>query len=114
MVTAWEISQVYTFGLFLRMIAKMYDRSSIFKAAQKPRYESCIQGKLCSFIFNLVLCLLLRFLYVRENKKRDRMLEGKTAEEIAAMKAESNLQGFENVTDGQNISCNSLHIVIFS
>jgi hypothetical protein len=30
------------------------------------------------------------------------------------MKAESNLQGFENVTDGQNISCNSLHIVIFS
>ena len=85
-----------------------------FKAAQKPRYESGIQGMLCSFIFNLVLCLLLRFLYVREYKKSDRMLEGKTAEEIAAMKAESNLQGFENVTDGQNISCNSLHIVIFS
>jgi hypothetical protein len=50
---------------------------------------------------------------VREYKKSDRMLEGKTAEEIAAMKVESNLQGFENVTDEQNVCCNSLHTVIF-
>jgi hypothetical protein len=85
-----------------------------FKAAQKPRYESSIQGMLWSFMFNLVLCLLLRFLYVRENKKRGRMLEGKSVEEVAVMKAESNLQGFENVTDRQNVCCNSLHIVIFS
>jgi hypothetical protein len=50
---------------------------------------------------------------MREYKKSDRMLEGKTAEEIAAMKVESNLQGFENVTDEQNVCCNSLHTVIF-
>jgi hypothetical protein len=50
---------------------------------------------------------------VRENKKRDIMLEGKTAKEITVMKAKSNLQGFENVTGGQNVGCNSLHLVIF-
>ena len=49
---------------------------------------------------------------MRENKKRDIMLEGKTAKEIAVMKAESNLQGLENVTGGQNVGCNSLHLVI--
>jgi hypothetical protein len=86
--------QVYMFELFRRLIAKLYDRSSAFQGC--PKASLCgIQGMLCSFIFNLVLCLLLRFLYMRENKKRYRMLEGKSVEEVAAMKAESNLQGVD-------------------
>ncbi|KAI0025433.1 major facilitator superfamily domain-containing protein [Xylariomycetidae sp. FL0641] len=73
-----------------------------FKSSEAPEYPNGIVAMLCGFILNLVLNEVLRLLYVRENKKRDRTLEGKSAEEIADMKRESELQGFEDVTDGDN------------
>lgn len=60
---------------------------------------------LIGFILNIVFNLTLRFLYVLENKKRDRALEGKSEEEIESLRNESRIQGFENVTDKQNVSC---------
>ncbi|KAG4221955.1 hypothetical protein PC116_g29569 [Phytophthora cactorum] len=59
---------------------------------------------LCGFILNLVLNQALRFLYVLENKKRDKILEGKSEDELNAMERESNLQGFEDVSDKNNVS----------
>lgn len=59
---------------------------------------------LCGFVLNLVLNQVLRFVYVRENKRRDDMLVGKTEEEIEAMKRESEIRGFEDVTDKENVS----------
>ncbi|EOD47270.1 putative allantoate permease protein [Neofusicoccum parvum UCRNP2] len=74
-----------------------------FKAAEAPEYRSGIVAMLCGFCLNLVMNLVLRFLYIRENKRRDALLEGKSEEEIRAMEEESNVQGFENVTDKENI-----------
>jgi hypothetical protein len=59
---------------------------------------------LIGFILNIVFNLTLRFLYALENKKRDRALEGKSEEEIEALREESRRQGFENVTDKGNVS----------
>lgn len=59
---------------------------------------------LVGFILNIVFNLTLRVLYQLENKKRDRALEGKSQEEIEALKDESRVQGFENVTDKYNVS----------
>lgn len=59
---------------------------------------------LIGFILNIVFNLTLRFLYALENKKRDQTLEGKSEEEIEALKEESRKQGFENVTDKGNVS----------
>lgn len=58
---------------------------------------------LIGFILNIVFNLTLRFLYQLENRKRDKALEGKTQEEIEALKDESRLQGFDNVTDKYNV-----------
>ena len=59
---------------------------------------------LVGFILNIVFNMTLRTLYLLENKKRDRALEGKSEEEMEALREESRLQGFENVTDKQNVS----------
>lgn len=59
---------------------------------------------LVGFILNLVFNLTLRYLYGRENQKRDAALAGKTEEEIEGLKEESRKQGFENITDKQNVS----------
>jgi hypothetical protein len=45
---------------------------------------------------------------VRENRRRNKMIEGKSEDELARLREESNLMGFENVTDGQNVSFFSL------
>ncbi|KAH8650111.1 major facilitator superfamily domain-containing protein [Xylariales sp. PMI_506] len=74
-----------------------------FKSTQAPAYHSGIEAMLCGFALNLVLNQILRFLYVRENKKRDRELEGKSEEELADLKRESEVQGFEDVTDKANV-----------
>ncbi|KAI1377624.1 MFS general substrate transporter [Hypoxylon crocopeplum] len=74
-----------------------------FKSTEAPAYHSGIVAMLCGFILNLVLNQVLRFLYLVENKKRDRALEGKSEHEIAEMKRESDLQGFEDVTDKANV-----------
>ncbi|TPX16512.1 uncharacterized protein E0L32_003806 [Thyridium curvatum] len=74
-----------------------------FKSSQAPSYHSGIVAMLCGFVLNLVLNQVLRLLYVLENRRRDRDLEGKSEEELADMKRESELQGFEDVTDKHNV-----------
>ncbi|KAI0126071.1 major facilitator superfamily domain-containing protein [Xylariales sp. AK1849] len=74
-----------------------------FESSEAPAYHGGIAAMLAGFVLNLVLNQVLRFLYVRENKRRDRQLEGKSEEEIVDMKRESDLQGFEDVTDKDNI-----------
>jgi len=59
---------------------------------------------LVGFILNLVLNQVLRYLYVIENKKRDLALAGRSVEEIEVLKEDSRIQGFEDVTDKQNVS----------
>jgi 3-hydroxymyristoyl/3-hydroxydecanoyl-(acyl carrier protein) dehydratase len=59
---------------------------------------------LVGFILNIVFNLTLRLLYQLENRKRDRALEGKSEYEIEALREESRVQGFENITDKQNVS----------
>ncbi|KAI1077119.1 major facilitator superfamily domain-containing protein [Whalleya microplaca] len=73
-----------------------------FKNTEAPAYRSGIVAMLCGFILNLILNQVLRLLYVLENKTRDKALEGKSNEDIATMKQESELQGFEDVTDKSN------------
>lgn len=77
-----------------------------FKSKEAPAYHNGIVAMLCGFCLNLVLNQVLRFIYVRENKKRDKMLEGKSAEEIAEMQREGEVLGFEDVTDKANVSLN--------
>ncbi len=59
---------------------------------------------LIGFILNIVFNLTLRTLYALENAKRDKALEGKSEAEIEALREESRVQGFENVTDKRNVS----------
>ncbi|KAI3539112.1 major facilitator superfamily transporter [Colletotrichum abscissum] len=73
-----------------------------FKSTEAPAYHSGIVAMLCGFILNLVLNQILRFIYVLENKKRDRMLEGKSEEEVKEMQREGEVLGFEDVTDKAN------------
>ncbi|KAK6957645.1 hypothetical protein Daesc_000432 [Daldinia eschscholtzii] len=74
-----------------------------FVSKEAPAYHSGIIAMLCGFILNLVLNQALRFLYVLENKKRGKILEGKSEDELNAMERESNLQGFEDVSDKNNV-----------
>ncbi|KAI0852934.1 MFS general substrate transporter [Daldinia vernicosa] len=73
-----------------------------FVSKEAPAYRGGIVAMLCGFILNLVLNQVLRLLYVLENKKRNKMLEGKSEDELDAMEKESNLQGFEDVSDKNN------------
>ena len=75
-----------------------------FKSSQYPGYHDGITAMLISFVLNAVFNQVLRFMYVRENRLRDEALVGKSEEEIAALKEESRIQGFENVTDNKNVS----------
>jgi len=75
-----------------------------FKSTQAPSYHSGIVAMLVGFILNLVLNQVLRYVYMMENKRRDCALEGKSEEEIEALREESKVQGFENVTDKYNVS----------
>ncbi|KAH8902080.1 MFS general substrate transporter [Coniochaeta sp. PMI_546] len=74
-----------------------------FKSTEAPAYKHGIIAMLCGFIINLVLNQVLRFLYVRENAKRDKLIAGKSEEELLQLKNESELQGFEDITDKANI-----------
>ncbi|SPN99720.1 related to permease of the major facilitator superfamily [Cephalotrichum gorgonifer] len=73
-----------------------------FKSTEAPEYHSGIVAMLCGFCINLVLNQVLRFLYVQENKRRDAELEGKSDQELEELKRESEVQGFEGVTDKNN------------
>ncbi|GKT95717.1 allantoate permease protein [Colletotrichum tofieldiae] len=73
-----------------------------FKSTEAPAYHNGIVAMLCGFILNLVLNQILRFIYVLENRKRDKLLEGKSDEEIAEMQRDGEVQGFEDVTDKAN------------
>lgn len=74
-----------------------------FQSTQAPSYHSGIVAMLCGFVLNLVLNEILRLIYVLENKRLDKMLVGKTKEEIARMQKESEVRGFEDVTDKENV-----------
>ncbi|KAI0161165.1 MFS general substrate transporter [Hypoxylon sp. FL1284] len=73
-----------------------------FKSTEAPAYQNGIVAMLCGFILNLVLNQVLRLIYVRENKRRDKIIEGIPADEIMKAKRESERQGFEDVTDKNN------------
>lgn len=75
-----------------------------FKSSEAPAYRDGIVAMLCGFILNLVLNQALRFIYVLENNKRERSLQGKSEQEIAALNHESQIQGFEDYTDKTNVS----------
>jgi MFS family permease len=75
-----------------------------FKAAEKPAYPSGIKAMLCAFVLNLVLNQVLRLLYVWENRRRDKALEGLGESEILELQERSRIQGFEDVTDMKNVS----------
>lgn len=75
-----------------------------FKSKDQPEYRGGISAMLAGFVLNLVMNQVLRFLYVRENKRRDQGLEGKSEEELARLQRESEIQGFEDVTDKNNVS----------
>lgn len=75
-----------------------------FKSSEAPSYRHGIVAMLCGFILNLILNEILRFIYVVENNRRARSLEGKSGEEIAALNQESQVQGFEDYTDKTNVS----------
>ncbi|EPE29458.1 MFS general substrate transporter [Glarea lozoyensis ATCC 20868] len=74
-----------------------------FKAAEKPAYPSGIKAMLCAFVLNLVLNQVLRLLYMLENRKRDKALEGLSEGEVEELKEKSRIQGFEDVTDMKNV-----------
>ncbi|KAK7747233.1 hypothetical protein SLS53_001486 [Cytospora paraplurivora] len=84
-----------------------------FKSSESPTYHSGIVAMLCGFILNLVLNQILRFHYILENRRRDKLLEGKSEEDIAAMTRESEAQGFEDVTDNRNVSHPAAALSIF-
>lgn len=75
-----------------------------FKTTQAPSYHSGIAAMLAGFCLNLALNQVLRVLYVLENKRRDRSIADKSEDELAEMRRESDLQGFEDVTDKNNVS----------
>lgn len=88
-----------------------------FKNTEAPTYRTGIVSLLSGFILNLVLNLVLRMLYVLENEKRDRAMKGKSEEEIAEMRRESDIQGFEDVTDKHNVSfplpCKTTELTVY-
>jgi hypothetical protein len=59
---------------------------------------------LSAFVLNLVLNQVLRLLYMLENRKRDKALEGLSEGEVEELKEKSRIQGFEDVTDMKNVS----------
>jgi hypothetical protein len=76
----------------------------MFKSTEAPAYKSGIVAMLCAFCIHLVLNQILRLIYVRENKRRDDALGGRSQLEIDDLKRQGELQGFEDVTDKKNVS----------
>ncbi|CAN8098343.1 unnamed protein product [Discula destructiva] len=74
-----------------------------FKSSEAPAYPHGIVAMLCGFVLNLVLNQVLRLMYVMDNNKRERLLLGKSEVEIADLQRESGVQGFEDVTDKNNL-----------
>ncbi|KAH7320637.1 major facilitator superfamily domain-containing protein [Stachybotrys elegans] len=75
-----------------------------FKSTQAPAYHGGIIAMLSGFCINLVLNEVLRFWYVRENKRRDAEIAGKSEEEVQELKRESEIRGFEDATDRMNLT----------
>ncbi|XDG09407.1 hypothetical protein ABKA04_009022 [Annulohypoxylon sp. FPYF3050] len=73
-----------------------------FFSHQAPAYRSGFHCLIFSFAFNIFQNQLLRFFYVLENSRRYRAMHGRSAEELEEMKKQSEIQGFEGVTDKNN------------
>lgn len=74
-----------------------------FKSNEAPTYKSGIIAMLCAFCINFALNQILRLIYVRENKRREALLQGRSEQEVADLKRQGELQGFEDVTDKNNV-----------
>lgn len=74
-----------------------------FRSEEAPVYQGGIAGMLSSFLLTVIFNQLLRYLYLRENRRRERELRGKTDDELAQLVRQSDLQGFEDVTDKANV-----------
>jgi hypothetical protein len=65
--------------------------SNIFLAAQAPRYPAGFGTGLGICVAAIIAAYILRLEYARENKKRDKFMEGKTVEEIKAQYTDEEL-----------------------
>ncbi|KAI1211012.1 major facilitator superfamily domain-containing protein [Annulohypoxylon truncatum] len=74
-----------------------------FKSTEAPAYRNGIKAIFYCFVMNILLNQVLRIIYDLENKRRDRSLEGKSEDEVLATKRSSELQGFKDVTDKDNV-----------
>ncbi|CAG8980630.1 hypothetical protein HYALB_00012817 [Hymenoscyphus albidus] len=74
-----------------------------FKASEKPGYRGGIISMLVGFTLNAFFNLILRALYVWENKRREKELQGLGGERLEDLKEESRRQGFEDRTDKENV-----------
>jgi MFS family permease len=76
--------------------------TQLFPDSESPRYPTGLAVMLGAFCVHAALNVLLRFVYMMENARRDRELVGVGVEELEEMRAEGVRNGFEDVTDGQN------------
>ncbi|KAI1458045.1 MFS general substrate transporter [Annulohypoxylon moriforme] len=74
-----------------------------FESTEAPDYYNGIAAILCGFMLNITLNQVLRLLYVLENRRRDKALEGTSEEEIEALRKLSEWHGFEDATDKENV-----------
>jgi sugar phosphate permease len=65
--------------------------SNIYLARERPKYKTGFGVSLAMCLFAIVMTLVVRWGYKRENEKRDRMLSGSTEEEIRARYSEQEL-----------------------
>lgn len=80
-----------------------------FKSEEAPAYRNGIVAMLCGFCINLALNQILRYVYVRENRRRETSLQGLSEEELQEMVRQSEVLGFEDATDQENVSPLSYH-----
>lgn len=72
--------------------------ANIFYAYQAPKYQSGMIGCIVSYVAMMVLSIMMYFLFVFRNKKRDREFGEQTAE----TKEQSVIDGFKGYTDFEN------------
>jgi len=100
----WQHKEIDCFGLGICLLLCRANRwATVLHEHRAPAYHGGIVAMLCGFILNLVLNQVLRLLYVIENRKLDAFLEGKSEEELVELRRISERQGFEDITDRNNV-----------
>lgn len=72
--------------------------ANVFYAYQAPRYESGIIGMITSYSGSMLLAILIRLVYMRRNRLRDKELGEQTKEQ----EEQAILNGFMGMTDFEN------------